>query len=100
MVDEFDNWFYASKYAQVINQKASTKQVAFDGWEAATESMQVKLDAQAEELAALRGFAKATYKDNALTAFQFGLYDSNYEPTYILTGEKELGISSVLEVKE
>lgn len=46
MVDEFDNWFYASKYAQVINPKTSTKQVAFDGWEAATEAMQAKIDAK------------------------------------------------------
>ncbi len=57
--------------------------------------LQLEYDRIKEELAALRGYAKATYKNNAALAYDYGLFDSNYEPTYILTGEKELGVSYV-----
>lgn len=35
LISEFDRWWNASKYTQVINTNASMKQVAKDAWEAA-----------------------------------------------------------------
>jgi hypothetical protein len=104
MSEEFEQWWdknkkYIKKPCTLVEFNA-TKTGAAAGYRAATETMKAKLDAQSEELAALRRYAKATYKDNAPIAFKYGLYDSNYEPTYILTGEKKLGVSYVMAVKE
>jgi hypothetical protein len=98
MSEEFEKYRDKMTFSESCSQ--DYKDGCMDGVELAWWHQQEKLDAQAEELAALRGYAKATYKDNAPIAFKYGLYDSNYDPTYILTGEKKLGVSYVMAVKE
>ena len=43
MREEFESWFYASKYAQVATPTESAKQAAWDGWKASRESLVIEL---------------------------------------------------------
>jgi len=55
-----------------------------------TEAMQAKLDAQAKEIEALRGFAEYVLHRIGIydkAAIKFNLYDKNGNPTKLLTGE-------------
>jgi hypothetical protein len=60
-----------------------------DGSHSCSKYLKAKLDAQSEELAALRAFAKAVieggYQNN--NAYVFGLIDADGKPTPLLTGE-------------
>jgi hypothetical protein len=51
---EFELWFYASKYAQVINPKPSTKQACKDGYLFANELNQAEIDNQKKQIEELK----------------------------------------------
>jgi hypothetical protein len=52
MTEHFESWFYASKYAQVILPTEANKQIAKDGWKAATEQSHLRIAELEEQLAA------------------------------------------------
>jgi hypothetical protein len=106
MSEEFEKWWdknkkYIKKPCTLVEFNA-TKTGAAAGYRAATETMKAKLDAQSEELAALRSFAKYTIAtvawSNSLdktdindAARQDGLLDTDNNPTRLLTGNSEQG---------
>jgi len=68
-----------------------------DAWDFATEQMQAKLDEQAKELEALRGFANGVLLTKRFSidydwiesrAKMHRLIDENGNPTPLLTGDK------------
>lgn len=68
------------------------KEGAVEGWESCFESMQSKLDAQAEELAALRLLlidVVESEKIDDTDLYEMGLIDENCILVPLLTGVKE-----------
>lgn len=43
MYAEFESWWYASKYCQVVNSSENAKQTAWDGWRASREALVIEL---------------------------------------------------------
>lgn len=43
MYAEFESWWYASKYCQVVTSSESAKQAAWDGWQASRETLVIDL---------------------------------------------------------
>jgi len=43
MYAEFESWWYASKYCQVVNSSENAKQTAWDGWKASREMLVIEL---------------------------------------------------------
>lgn len=43
MREEFESWWYASKYCQVVNPSANAEQTAWDSWQASRASIEVEL---------------------------------------------------------
>jgi hypothetical protein len=91
--DRFDSRFKKSRFSR--NYDSSDIESC---WNTATEAMQAKLDAQAEELAALRGFVldiRENYLFTIGTSESFNLFlkhgfiDVKGNPTPLLTGKKE-----------
>jgi hypothetical protein len=46
MREEFESWFYASKYAQVAPPTKAAEQAAWDGWQASRAELVVKMPRQ------------------------------------------------------
>ena len=90
MSEEFDKWA-ATQHPNLETLFIQRDESFFDaGYKAATEEMQAKLDAQAAELAALRGYLLEEHRVGGFFSFalKYGLIDTDGKPTPLLTGNK------------
>jgi hypothetical protein len=96
MSEEFEQWWVDDNNTLIKNPSICTH---YDLAKLAWNHQQAKIDAQAKELEALRGFAtdvitdwqynKSTIDDISETAKAYALIDADGKPTPLLTGEKE-----------
>jgi len=90
MNDTFEQWWQG----RIEKHKVSALYPEKDNARAAWDYQQAKLDAQAEELAALRGFCNALLGRDIPVGVRVlmqvhRLVDKDFNPTPLLTGEKE-----------
>ena len=93
MSEDFEKWFSKELIVKPKLWLLQDKQTLKIGWNAATEAMQAKLDAQAAELAALRRFANEVIDnwnsmiDEVGHKAKYVLIDADGNPKPLLTGE-------------